>query len=254
MKKNNTKAIIIAAGRGFRLRPFTNDLPKGLLRVGKDSIIGSQIKSYRSLKINSINIIVGYKKNKFKFNSVKYFENKNYMNNNILESLFCAKKIIKDECIISYSDIIFKEKILKKIINIKSPISIVVDSAWKKNYIGREYHPHSEAEKVFFDRNRELKKIGKDLPLAKTNSEFIGMLKLTNVGCDIFKKYYLLAKKKFKGKKFFNSVTFEKAYITDFMKFLLINKVKINCIEIKSNWKEIDTTEDLAKAQNFFFK
>ena len=39
MKKNNTKAIIIAAGRGFRLRPFTNDLPKGLLRVGKDSII-----------------------------------------------------------------------------------------------------------------------------------------------------------------------------------------------------------------------
>jgi len=49
-------------------------------------------------------------------------------------------------------------------------------------------------------------------------------------------------------------VTFEKAYITDFMKFLLINKVKINCIEIKSNWKEIDTTEDLAKAQNFFFK
>jgi len=30
-------------------------------------------------------------------------------NNNILKSLFCAEKIIKDDCIISYSDIIFKE-------------------------------------------------------------------------------------------------------------------------------------------------
>ena len=36
MKNKDVKAIIIAAGKGSRLRPFTNHLPKGLLKIGKE--------------------------------------------------------------------------------------------------------------------------------------------------------------------------------------------------------------------------
>ena len=254
MKNKDVKAIIIAAGKGSRLRPFTNHLPKGLLKIGKESIIGSQIKNYNLHKINSINIIIGYKKNYFKFKGVKYFLNNNYKKNNILESLFSAKKILNGECLIAYSDIIFKEKILKNIIKSKFPISIVVDTDWKKNYIGRKYHPYSEAEKAYINKKNEIVRIGKDLKLNNSNSEFIGMLKLNNEGCKIFKKYYSLAKKKYKEKKFFGSVNIQKAYITDFLKYLISKKIKIYCVKIKSNWREIDTTEDLAKAQNFFKK
>ena len=93
MKKKLINAIIIAAGKGMRLRPFTHDLPKSLLNIGDDTIIGSQIKNYKSFNIKKINIIVGYKKEKFKIKGAKYFKNKNYKNNNILESLFYAKKI-----------------------------------------------------------------------------------------------------------------------------------------------------------------
>ena len=106
--------------------------------------------------------------------------------------------------------------------------------------------------KAFFNKKNILTNIGKDLSLKKANSEFIGMIRLNKIGSDLFSKYYSVAKKQFKGKKFYNSTSFEKAYLTDFMKFLIDKKIKIKCIKIRSNWLEIDTIEDLVKAQNFF--
>lgn len=246
------KIIIIAAGSGFRLRPYTKQLPKGLLNVGKKSIIQNQIDIYRELNIKNINIVVGYKKNKFSFKKTNYFFNKNYKNNNILESLFYAKSEINKNCIISYSDIIFKKDVVKKLNQSNSDISIIVDQNWKKIYKGRTMHPVSEAEKVTFNKNNSLIDIGKDLKISKTNGEFIGLLKLNSKGCKIFKKYYALANKEFKNKKFFNSKNLKKAYITDFLRYLISKNIKIKCVIIKNNWMEIDTPQDLSRAQKFY--
>ena len=59
------RAIIIAAGLGSRLKPYTNNLPKVLVRIGKTNILKSQLKVFRSLNIRDINLIVGHKKEKF---------------------------------------------------------------------------------------------------------------------------------------------------------------------------------------------
>tara|TARA_B100002052_G_C15883197_1_gene600354 strand:- start:1327 stop:2088 length:762 start_codon:yes stop_codon:yes gene_type:complete len=247
-------AFIIAAGMGKRLRPFTADLPKGLLPIGRDTIIGKQLKIFNNLKIKNINVIVGYKKEKFSFKNVNYIFNRNYKKNNILNSLFVAQKEFNDECIISYSDIIFKKKIVKKLINKfkKNDIVVVLDKDWKKNYIKRIHHPISEAEKAFYDKNLNLKKIGKNILLKKTNSEFIGMMRLSKKGCEVFKQMFYEAKNKYKGKNFFSAVNFQKAYITDFFKYLIKKNIQIKCLVIKNNWMEIDTTEDLVKAQTFY--
>ena len=62
----------------------------------------------------------------------KCFENRNYKKNNILNSLFSAKKIIKGNILISYSDIIFKSRLIKKLLSSKSDITVLVDKEWKK--------------------------------------------------------------------------------------------------------------------------
>ena len=109
-----TKAIIIAAGMGKRLRPLTKNTPKCLLIIKKTKIIETQIEVFNYFNIKKINIITGYKREKFKKNLGNFFFNKDYKNNNILNSLFYAKEIIKDNILISYSDIIFKKKLLQK--------------------------------------------------------------------------------------------------------------------------------------------
>mgnify|MGYP001421525488 CR=1 FL=1 len=146
--------IIIAAGSGKRLRPFTHNTPKGLMKVGNSTIVGSQINIFKSLKLNKINMVTGYKRKKFNFKNVKYFFNRNFKINNILSSLFYAKSKMNEDCLITYSDIIFKKKIVKSLLNKKDDIVVVVDKNWKKNYRDRTLHPINEAEKAFYDKKK----------------------------------------------------------------------------------------------------
>ena len=85
------RAIIIAAGLGSRLKPYTNNLPKILVKIENTNILESQLKVFKSLNIRDINLIVGHKKEQFETKKIKYFFNKEYKKNNILESLFYAR-------------------------------------------------------------------------------------------------------------------------------------------------------------------
>ena len=130
-------------------------------------MLDHQIDIYNKSGITDINVIVGYQSHKFQNRSIKMIHNTDYENNNILESLFFAKDIINDECIISYSDIIFRNEVVNKLVKDNNPITIVVDTKWKKSYKNRTMHPLSEAEKVQFDDNQKLIKTGKSISLER---------------------------------------------------------------------------------------
>ena len=86
------KAIIIAAGRGKRMKNLTANSPKCLLEINGKTIIQSQIDHLRSLEINNISVVKGYMQEKICFPNLTYYLNSNYRHNNILESLFCAEE------------------------------------------------------------------------------------------------------------------------------------------------------------------
>jgi len=56
------KAVILAAGEGNRLRPFTETMPKVMLPVAKKPVLEYVIDSLKNTKINEIILVVGYKK------------------------------------------------------------------------------------------------------------------------------------------------------------------------------------------------
>src|SRR5215208_5507395 len=56
----NMKAIIVAAGMSSRLYPLTNELPKGLLKIGGRSIIERSIDLLNAVGINDVIVVVGY--------------------------------------------------------------------------------------------------------------------------------------------------------------------------------------------------
>ena len=249
LNKNISKALIIAAGLGSRLKKHTENLPKCMLDFGGKTLLQRQLDSYKKCGIKDISLIRGYKKEKINYKGIRYFENKDYKENNILNSIFCAEKVINGNIIISYSDILFDHSVVQRTLESDHDISVVVDIDWRGYYVGRKDHPLSEAENVIFNSNNEVEKIGKiNTGDQEVHGEFIGMIKLSNHGAEIFKEHFNRIKKIYWNKPFQRAKTFQKAYLTDFIQELVDIGIKVHCVIIESGWKEIDTVEDYKKA------
>ena len=244
------KVIFIAAGSSTRLGTKTLNFPKGLLKINNNSIIGIQLDLFKNKKISDILIITGPNADKFNFNNVTYINDTNHKKHDVLGSLMVAKSHMNDEMITTYSDIIFDEKILNSIMEFKGDIGIAVEVNWEKRYINRDQHPKSEADNVIIENNKILK-IKKNISECKDNQiigEFIGLMKLSKKGSEIFKNKYLELEKIHVG-KFHNAPSLEKSYLTDMLQELINSGVKISPIIINGNWCEIDTPQDIEIAK-----
>lgn len=249
INSKNYKAIIIAAGLGSRLGELTKDIPKCMLKLNGKSLLKRQIDAYSINGIKNISVIRGYQKDKINFKGVKYYENSDYQNNNILNSLFYAEKELNGNVIVSYSDIIFSPKIIERLLESNADISIVVDVDWRGSYTNRKNHPIEEAENVIFDANHSVIDIGKIMTKrGDVHGEFIGMMKFTPKGAEIFKKHFHRAKQLFWDKPFQKSKKFQNAYITDILKDMADLGVPVHSVIIEQGWKEIDTIEDYKNA------
>jgi len=253
MNTSKAKAIIIAAGLGSRLKSYTEDLPKCMLKFGDKTLLERQIEAYRNCGIKNISVIRGYKKEKINYEVLRYYENPDFENNNILNSLFYAEEELNGNVIVAYSDILFEASVVRRLLESQADISIVVDIDWRGYYDGRKEHPIEEAENVIFNANNEVLKIGKILTEKDdVHGEFIGMLKFTPRGAEIFKKHFHRAKEIYWDKPYQRAAIFQKAYITDIIQDMADLGVPVHCVIIERGWKEIDTVEDYQNALKEF--
>jgi len=245
------KAIIIAAGMGNRLRPITNNRPKCLLEINGKTILDRQLETLRACGVNDISIIRGYKAEMINFPGLKYYENTDYQNNNILNSLFCAEKEMDGEFIVSYSDIIYEKNVVEELLKSEKDISLIVDEDWTEYYQGRTEHPIEEAENVII-QNGKIVQIGKHVTAQEAHGEFIGMAKFSKIGAEIFKEEFQRVKNTYWGKPFQKTKTFEKSYLTDMFQELVDRGIDIYPVMIKKHWWEIDTNQDFEKVKKIF--
>lgn len=245
------KAIIIAAGLGSRLNLLTQNKPKCLLEVNGKTILERQLELLRACGIDDISLIKGYKGEAIDFPGIKYYTNTNYRNNNILNSLFYAEKEMDGEFVVLYSDILFDKSVVEKLLKNKEDISAIVDVDWQEYYQGRTEHPIEEAENVII-QDENIIKIGKYITADEAEGEFIGMVKFSEKGADVFKGEFQRAKAKYWCKPFRTATTFEKAYLTDMLQELIDGGYNISSVKILQDWWEIDTEQDLKKVENIF--
>ena len=238
------KAIILAAGQGKRIPKVTKNKPKCLIKINKISLIERQISFLHKLNINDIIIVKGFKKKKISIKKVKYIINKNYKNNEQLDSLFTARNEFKDDMIVLFSDIIYDFSILKKIYNEeKKIITLAIDKNWKKRYKFRFDHPEEQADKVRINKKGRIIKINKNLKVNETNGEFLGIFKVSKEGCKVFLSKY---------KKYKKKINTSKKQIHNYLQFLVNEDVNISSKLINGKYMEIDTFNDYKIAKQLF--
>lgn len=231
------RAIILAAGRGSRLPNFLSKKPKCFIKLNKKTLINYQIEGFRELGIKDISIITGYKKKLFESFGIKTFNNDDWKKSNMVYSLLKADSwLSKHDCIVSYGDIFYYSNEISKLVKSKKPISILFDKKWKKIWKKRFKNPLTDAETFKLKKNNMISEIGK-----KTNSykniqgQYMGIMKFTPMGWSHFKD---VLKKKF-------DKNIKTMYLTDvFQMIIAIKGMKIQGIEYKSEWMEIDNLKD----------
>jgi len=244
------KAIILAAGRGKRLDVMGENIPKGMIKLFGKTLIERQIEIYRNCGISDITIVTGYKGELIHFSGINYIKNENFANTNMNESLFCASEKLSDSVIISYSDIIFEQKIIQQMLVFSGDIGIAVNLDWKMNYEGRTLHPLSEAENVLIENGKicQIKKnISKKMPNQEIG-EFMAIMKLSKEGGKIMLKKYFELKENHIG-SFHNSNSFRESYITDMLQEIIDSGNDVLPLIMEGDWEEIDTLEDLDRVE-----
>ena len=244
------KAIILAAGMGSRLKPLTDDKPKCMVKLLNETLIERQIKIFHNCNINDITIVTGYRGELINIPDVNYVKNKNYEKTNINESLFCALKPSNDPTLVTYSDIVFEQKIIEQMLEVTDGIRLAVSLNWKKSYQNRRLHPLSEAENVLMENERILQ-IRKNISEFSQNQqigEFLGIMMLSSDHVKILLEKYSYLKKNHKG-TFHNAPSLSNAYITDMLQELIDSDINVDPIFIQGIWHEIDTPEDLKNAE-----
>ncbi|MDP2729882.1 MAG: phosphocholine cytidylyltransferase family protein [Dehalococcoidales bacterium] len=246
------KAIIVAAGSGNRLRPVTNEKPKCLLEIGSQTILERAIRALRENGIEHIVVVKGYHSDLINYPNITYYQNSNFMHNNILCSLFCAEDEMNDDFIFSYSDIIYSKEIVEKLVRSEADIALVTDVNWVEHYRERNQHPISQAELVRVKDGRVVK-IGKGVISAEeAYGEFIGLAKFTKSGAETMRTAYHRVEKEHPTAPFHNAASLAKAYMTDMIQELIDNGSVVQSVDIEGGWMEIDTPQDLAEVTRWF--
>lgn len=242
------KAIILAAGRGTRLKPLTDTLPKCLIEIGKKTLLEHSLDNLKKNGINEAIIVIGYLGKLIKekigtsYNGmgIRYVENEEYSTTGHAYSLYKTKGFVNADTLLIEGDLLYESDAIRFILEqpegnviLTTEISgsgdevpIYVD---KHNNLAYLKHPQ---------RNEAINAKGE-----KLIGELVGILKFSK---DFLSKVYEEAEKEYtKGNK---DQYYEEAV------FKASKSIPIKCaLKKQLTWIEIDNIKDLNKARRFIF-
>lgn len=121
------KAIILAAGSGSRMQPFTDTMPKCLAHVNGTPILINALTHLCDAGIRETVIVVGHCKEKiyelvgdhFRDMSIAYVESIDYASTNNIYSLWLAREHLCDDLLLLESDVFFDRRLIDKMLSQK---------------------------------------------------------------------------------------------------------------------------------------
>ena len=236
------KAIILSAGQGRRLLPYTANLPKCLVPVGGRPLLEWQLRGLHGCGITEAVIVTGFMSEAvdafagqmhFPGLGVRTFFNPFFAVADNLASLYLAADELRNGGIILNGDTLFEPAVLDKLIrDAQAPVNFTID---------RKSRYDDDDMKVQTDGLR-LCAIGKTLPMDETDGESIGMLRLMADGAALMKSAMETVLRDQDG--------FRRWYLSAVDRLAKNDFGSVAAVSIEGlRWCEVDCPADMARAE-----
>ncbi|ABE54447.1 2,3-dimethylmalate lyase [Shewanella denitrificans OS217] len=123
---DSSNIIFLAASRGQYLKTLTEDRPKCLIEINGKPLLQHAINRFRSVGVNDISVVSGYKGEQINHYDVKNIANSEYEATGECYSLYCALSQIKKSTIVAYGDLILDGYIINQLPKNDSDADIVI--------------------------------------------------------------------------------------------------------------------------------
>jgi choline kinase len=178
------KAIILAAGRGSRLKGAAGDNPKCLAKAGEYTLIQRQIMALRTSGIEDIIAVVGYGAEKVRREcgpEIEYIDNPIFYRTSSLYSLWLARDRLEDGFVVLNSDVLFHPQLLMDLISARYEDALLISYSDGSAPLGDE-------EMKVRVRGGRVVDISKSMEPSEADGENVGIVKFGRDGASILSR------------------------------------------------------------------
>lgn len=232
------KAIILCAGQGRRLLPYTESSPKCLLSLNNKHFIEWQIDALQEVGIDQIVAVIGYAAERIESilrkrygDKISFVYNPFYEIADNLASCWMARDHFEDDFMILNGDTLFEPAVISKLLAVNEfPITLATD---KKN-------SYDDDDMKVITEGSRLMSVGKKLQMSDVNGESIGVMRFNPEGAKLFKSTI-------EG-LMYSPESLQKWYLS-IIDQLASQKHVGTCSIHGLEWTEVDFVQDLERAQ-----
>ena len=232
------KAIILAAGRGSRMKDLTDERPKCLVELRGKTLLDWQLEALRGAGISEIAIVTGYKRDMLANRGLIEFHNPRWADTQMVSSLACAADWLQTgPCIVSYSDIFYSPLAVQSLMVCPAALAVTYDPNWLELWKQRFGDPLLDAETFRLSSGHTLEEIGnKPQSIDEIQGQYMGLLRFTPEGwAEVLRIRSKL-----------NSEQRDKMHMTGTLQRVIdAGRLAIAAVPYVGEWGEIDSEADL---------
>ncbi|NQY74598.1 MAG: NTP transferase domain-containing protein, partial [Candidatus Margulisbacteria bacterium] len=235
------KGIILAAGQGKELGNLTEKIPKTLLPLHHNTILGSIVEGMNQVNITDITVVRGFQKDMITGDQFRTVDNPDFNTTQDLYSLYLAKDNLTDAVMITYGDNAFRKHVLNSLLESDGDIKIVVDadpSSTKSHDRVICSQPYSND---FFNQDIFVNDIHHSESDAQTHGVWPGILMVEKNKIAVLKEALDILSQQ---------PDFKKLSVVDLIQYLS-QKDKVQVVYTKGGWVGVNDLEDFKEASQF---
>ena len=239
------QTLILAAGQGTRLRPYTNDRPKCMVSLAGSPLLHHQMAAMAACGVeDNITVVGGYRADDLDTLQADRVLNPRYDATNMVLTLFCARDRMVDgeDLLISYGDIVYEPRVLQAVLDCDAPVCLAADREWRRLWQLRMEEPLDDAETFRMDADGYVTELGrKPVSYQDVEAQYMGLVKIRGDHVARFKAFFdaLDRAATYDGKDFDNM------YMTSLIQGMIDAGWAVRACLVNNGWLEVDTADEL---------